>query len=81
MERKYKVTALQMTIWYNKEGDHDHNGMLYALRDNVPILKYLRALSTEDSKDPARKYKKDAEERAAILQVDLPNDKIEAETR
>ena len=32
----YDVVALQMTIYYNREGDHDHNGLLFALKANVP---------------------------------------------
>jgi hypothetical protein len=43
--RTYHVTALEMTVYFNREGDHDHNGLVYALTDNVPILKYLQALS------------------------------------
>ena len=31
----YDVTALQITIWFNKDGDHDHNGMMFALTANV----------------------------------------------
>ena len=41
----YDVTALQLTIYYNREGDHDHNGMMFALAANVPVLKYVRALA------------------------------------
>ncbi|HEX5906402.1 MAG TPA: hypothetical protein VFY56_05230, partial [Propionibacteriaceae bacterium] len=41
----YDVVALPMTIYYNREGDHDHNGMLYALEANAPILKYIEALA------------------------------------
>jgi hypothetical protein len=31
----YHVTALQITIYFNKEGDHDHDGLIFALTENV----------------------------------------------
>ena len=31
----YDVVALQMTIYYNREGDHDQNGMLFTLKENA----------------------------------------------
>jgi hypothetical protein len=40
----YHVTALEMPIYFNREGDHDHNGLIFAPTDNVPILKFIRAL-------------------------------------
>lgn len=39
----YDVTALQMPIYFNDHGDHDPNGLMFALTKNVPILKFLRA--------------------------------------
>lgn len=45
MNRSYDVVAIQMTIWFNKEGDHDHNGLIYVLRRNLPLVKYLRELA------------------------------------
>ena len=41
--RSYNVVALSIPIVYNKEGDHDPNGLMYALEANVPILKNLKA--------------------------------------
>ena len=45
---QYDVTALPVTIWFNKDGDHDHNGMMFALTANVPILKYIDPLGKAD---------------------------------
>ena len=45
MNRIYDVVAIQMTIWFNVEGDHDHNGLIYVLRRNLPLVKYLRELA------------------------------------
>jgi hypothetical protein len=45
MNRTYDVVAIQMTIWFNVEGDHDHNGLIYVLRRNLPLVKYLRELA------------------------------------
>src|SRR3954452_6156470 len=44
----YDVTALPVTIWFNRDGDHDHNGMMFALTENVPILKYIEAMGKAD---------------------------------
>lgn len=41
----YDVVAFSITIYYNREGDHDHNGMMFALYDNLPILRYIKALA------------------------------------
>ena len=56
----YDVTALEMPIFYNairldaeptcrgsaqlRGGDHDHDGLMYALTVNVPLLTYVRTL-------------------------------------
>src|SRR4051794_2250535 len=42
----YDVTALPVTIWFNRDGDHDHNGMMFALTENVPILNYIEAMGS-----------------------------------
>lgn len=41
--RSYNVVALSVPIVYNKEGDYDPNGLMYALEANVPMLKNLKA--------------------------------------
>jgi len=41
--RSYDVVALSVPIVFNKEGDHDPNGLMYALEANVPVLKNLKA--------------------------------------
>ena len=40
--REYEVVALQIPIVYNKYGFHDHDGMLFALKENVPALKEIQ---------------------------------------
>ena len=76
----YDVVALQMTIYYNREGDHDHNGMMFALCDNRPILRYIKALaqvgqpgraSDGEADDPADLYA-EAWDRANNIGVELP---------
>jgi hypothetical protein len=47
-EVAYNVTVLPVTIYFNRDGDHDHNGMMFALTDNVPILKYIEAMGKAD---------------------------------
>lgn len=69
---KYEITALQMTIYYNVEGDHDHNGLLFALSDNVPILEYLRARAERTPPPNLQELYSKAKTRADILQVKLP---------
>ncbi|HEX8202980.1 MAG TPA: hypothetical protein VF590_21065, partial [Isosphaeraceae bacterium] len=77
----YHVTALQITIYFNREGDHDHNGLIFALTENVPLLKYIRALGKVGSPpgpggatpgDSPDAWYAAASARAALLQVELP---------
>ena len=74
----YHVTALQMPIYFNREGDHDHNGLIFALTKNVPILKFIRALSMSggagapDMEDDPETWREAAEARALEIQVPLP---------
>jgi len=43
MKRKYHIVALSVPIWFNKWGDHDHNGMMFALKENeFKIKEYIR---------------------------------------
>lgn len=72
---RYDVTALPVTIWFNKDGDHDHNGMVFALTANVPILKYIEALGKADrpgGEDPPDALRDAAAARAAEIGVHLP---------
>lgn len=69
---KYEITALQMTIYYNVEGDHDHNGLLFALKDNVPILEYLRARAESSPPPNLQELYDKAKPRAEFLQMSLP---------
>ena len=42
-DRSYDVVATSFPIVYNRDGDHDPNGMLYTLRCYVPLLDWVRA--------------------------------------
>ncbi|MBD0349585.1 MAG: multicopper oxidase domain-containing protein [Flavisolibacter sp.] len=53
MTLTYHVTGIQMTIHYNKHGDHDHNGLLFVLSANVPVLKYLEARAKNTPPPPS----------------------------
>ena len=76
----YDVVALPITIYYNREGDHDHNGMMFALCDNLAILRYIRALarvgqpgqSTGTRNDTLENLYTEACKRACKIKVDLP---------
>lgn len=72
----YDVTALPITIYFNREGDHDHNGMMYALTANVPILKYIKALARNgpprNDEDRPETFYADALARAEVIGVELP---------
>ena len=74
----YHVTALQMPIYFNREGDHDHNGLIFALTANVPILKFIRALSIAGTagasgpEDDPETWRAAAEARALQVEVTLP---------
>lgn len=37
--RHYSITAISLPIVYNKEGDHDPNGMMYVLNENKDKIK------------------------------------------
>ena len=74
----YHVTALQMPIYFNREGDHDHNGLIFALTENVSVLKFIRALSISNGggalspEDDPETWRAEAEARAAQIDVTLP---------
>lgn len=67
----YHVTALEMPIYFNRKGDHDHDGLIFALTDNVPILKFIRALGASGWGDP-KMLLAAAQARATKIQVGLP---------
>ena len=75
----YDVVAVSMTIYYNREGDHDHNGMVFALKANVPILEYIEALARQGGRrrpgaqapDPQTLFAA-AAQRAQDIKVHLP---------
>lgn len=48
--RRYEVVAMSVPISYNRHGDHDHDGLMFALRRNHDRLDALRAQF--DPKDP-----------------------------
>lgn len=54
-KRKYSVVALSVPIWFNKLGDHNHNGKLFALKQNEENIK---------------KYKREAGEKPGVSDAD-----------
>jgi hypothetical protein len=52
-QRRFKVVALQVPIVFNFDGDHDHNGLIFALEQNKADLDTLR---TDMQKDPDSKW-------------------------
>ena len=40
----YKISAVSVNIWFNKYGDHDHNGLMYIHEKHKPILEYIKLL-------------------------------------
>ena len=39
---KFEVFAVSVNIWFNKYGDHDHDGMMYILKKYKGILEYVK---------------------------------------
>jgi hypothetical protein len=76
MNVPYGITAIQLTIYFNKEGDHDHNGLLFVLNENLPILKYIQAIQNHHNDptwpDPDSFYT-DAKARADVLEMEIPD--------
>lgn len=38
----YDVVAISVPIWFNKWGHHDHNGMMYLLRQNLQTVEHYK---------------------------------------
>lgn len=68
----YDVVAIPITIYYNREGDHDHNGMMFALCDNLPVLEYIRALARVGQSQSIEDLRARARARAREIGVELP---------
>jgi hypothetical protein len=73
MTLTYHVTALQLTIYYNKHGDHDHNGLLFVLSANVPVIKYLEARAKNTPPSDLETLFNVAQTRATQLGITLPS--------
>ncbi len=61
MKRKYHVVALSVSVWFNKWGDHDHNGMMFALKENEEKIKQYQiekggAKDITDTERVSQKY-------------------------
>ena len=75
MARTYNVTALELTIWFNREGDHDHNGLIYVLDKNLPLVRYLKELSDwkgDEDKPPKPPICETDEARDLALKLQMP---------
>jgi hypothetical protein len=86
MAPTYRITALQITVYFNREGDHDHNGLIYCLDENLPLLKYVRAVAMGSGDDDPEQYRVAAEARLEALGIPvhewpayLPPDKTRAQ--
>ena len=76
----YHVTAVQIAIYFNKEGDHDHNGLMFALSQSVPILKYIEAMSMDVAPPNLATLHSAATISALTSKVTLPTTTEEART-
>ena len=76
----YHVTALQIAIYFNKEGDHDHNGLIFALSKSVRILEYIEAMSKDVAPSDLAALHSAATGPALASNVTLPTTKEEART-
>ncbi|MBD1852804.1 multicopper oxidase domain-containing protein [Leptolyngbya sp. FACHB-711] len=74
--RCYQVVAIEITIYFNKYGDHNHNGLMFTLKQNLPILKYIKQLM----QGPVAEAQLIAEARARAQQlgIELPQTPEEA---
>jgi hypothetical protein len=50
--RRYNVVAVQVPIVFNFDGDHDHNGMIYALAQHKDALDDIRENFEHHMKTP-----------------------------
>ncbi|MDQ3748832.1 MAG: multicopper oxidase domain-containing protein [Acidobacteriota bacterium] len=55
--KHYEITATSVTVWFNKYGDHDHDGMMYIPNEYLPILQYVKDLQSykPDEDDAAQR--------------------------
>src|SRR3954447_10454284 len=51
--RRYKVVALEVPVVFNRDGDHDHNGLIYALEQDKGALDLLRT-EFRNAESPSR---------------------------
>ena len=61
----YNLIAANVSLWFNKYGDHDHDGLIYILSEHKPLLEYIRkARATPDQSNDWIKLK---EERIKLI--------------
>lgn len=67
---KYDVVALSITLWFNKYGDHDHNGLMYVLQEHQDIINYIKNVQSGklDKEELVRR------KQGLILKYDLTGD-------
>ncbi|MGL5794671.1 MAG: multicopper oxidase domain-containing protein, partial [Waterburya sp.] len=53
---EYDLVALPATIWFNKYGDHDHDGLIYVLKEHQDIIQYIKNLQDEDFQPGTQKW-------------------------
>lgn len=76
--RNYEISAVSVNIWFNKYGDHDHDGMMYILKELKEILKYVKDLQAykNDNEPPKPTFQALMTERARLIAKFFPNDDI-----
>lgn len=47
-QKTYSVIASSVTVWFNKYGSHDHNGLMYILEEYKPIIDYVKKIQKYD---------------------------------
>jgi manganese oxidase len=67
---KYDVVALSVTLWFNKYGDHDHNGLIYVLQEHQDIINYIENVQVGKLDEEEINSKK----QELILKYDLTGD-------
>ncbi|MBE9178547.1 multicopper oxidase domain-containing protein [Oculatella sp. LEGE 06141] len=74
--RHYHVVAIEITLYFNKYGDHNHNGLMFTLKQNLPVLKYIKQLMAGTVNDAQLVV--EAQARARQLGMTLPKTSEEA---
>jgi len=53
---RYHIIAVSVTLWFNKYGDHDHNGKIFMLSKYKDILTYLKRVQAQKDSSASAKH-------------------------